>query len=353
MLSHLNRLMMAAALVAALASWTAFAKADEADDAALRTACFNLDIGAVKAALNSGADPNGISSDKNPATPINQTLMGLLTSKGPDVEARGLEILKTLTTRGAKVGPFDRDNVFFAISRGYNQVIQFMLGRGTSPTKKLEGYTPAELAIKYGQPATYQLLIKNGASKVGDQGIKQLTLLRAIDDIKPDQVIAAVKDGAIVNGQDPSGLTPLVAALSVPIYWPEQVQIVEWLIDRGADVNQESRQQRDRYVENETPLNEFVRANSYTMNSEKQDVRDLSLEVMRYLLKAGAKVSGKDAYGSTPLHEAARANNLAAAKILIDEGAKIRVKDMDGKSPLDYAENGAMIKFLKSQGATE
>ena len=81
--------------------------------------------------------------------------------------------------------------------------------------------------------------------------------------------------------------------------------------------------------------------------------RDLADITFGRLLKAGAKVSGMDDDGQTPLHVAAKYNNMEAAEILIREGAKIMPRDRTGKTPLDYAESAEMIRLLKSHGAVE
>ena len=82
-------------------------------------------------------------------------------------------------------------------------------------------------------------------------------------------------------------------------------------------------------------------------------VARMAEETLSLLLKAGAKVSGVDEYGKTPLHVAAQFDIFCAAEILIREGAKITPRDNQGKTPLDYAESAAMIKLLKENGATE
>ncbi len=71
------------------------------------------------------------------------------------------------------------------------------------------------------------------------------------------------------------------------------------------------------------------------------------------MLAKGAKVSGMDEVGKTPLHVAAEYDNVIAAEILIAEGARVMAKDKKGRSPLDYAESASMIKLLKKNGAIE
>jgi ankyrin repeat protein len=60
-----------------------------------------------------------------------------------------------------------------------------------------------------------------------------------------------------------------------------------------------------------------------------------------------------DEQGRTPLHVAAKFDNVRAAEILIRAGARLMAKDAKGKTPLDYAESASMIGLLKKHGATE
>jgi ankyrin repeat protein len=103
------------------------------------------------------------------------------------------------------------------------------------------------------------------------------------------------------------------------------------------------------------PLDIFVRANTHTMRGldNRPNAKPLAEETLARLLKAGAKVSGMDERGRTPLHVAAEVDNLRAAEILVKKGARVMARDTTGRTPLDYAESAAMIKLLKQNGATE
>ena len=60
-----------------------------------------------------------------------------------------------------------------------------------------------------------------------------------------------------------------------------------------------------------------------------------------------------DRDGRTPLHLAAKVNNIPAAEILILGGARVMARDISGRTPLDYAKSRRMIELLKQHEATE
>ena len=170
----------------------------------------------------------------------------------------------------------------------------------------------------------------------------------------------AIKGGAQVNNVI-DDQTALMVAVSEYIYTEAQLTAIRWLLDHGADPNVGSRF--------DLPLHRFVFSSSFTLNNlsklseeelnairpterqfDAQRVRALNQEILIRLLKAGAKMSTLNNYGWTPLHYAARFDNLMAAEILIIEGAKISQRTPIGKTPLDYAVSGTMIKLLTSNG---
>ena len=137
--------------------------------------------------------------------------------------------------------------------------------------------------------------------------------------------------------------------------------MVNYLIEKGVDIN------RSHKVDgvNQTALHAAVYGTHFTLNNdiskyEKEESRNrlenaqfYCRKVLEDLIRAGAHISARDEYERTPLHIAAKYNNLVAAEILIKAGAKLMDKDSKGKTPLDYAESAEMIKLLKDQGAKE
>jgi 26S proteasome non-ATPase regulatory subunit 10 len=77
--------------------------------------------------------------------------------------------------------------------------------------------------------------------------------------------------------------------------------------------------------------------------------------IMRQLLKAGAKVNAKDKTGSTPLHRASGAGKFETALVLLEEGhAKVDSHDKTGSTALSLAvacKEANIAILLASKGA--
>jgi ankyrin repeat protein len=74
------------------------------------------------------------------------------------------------------------------------------------------------------------------------------------------------------------------------------------------------------------------------------------LEIWAMLLAKGAEINAADAKGMTPLHYAARNEQipLDALAWLIGRGADARAKDSDGRTPLDYLPEGERAEIEKA-----
>ena len=75
-------------------------------------------------------------------------------------------------------------------------------------------------------------------------------------------------------------------------------------------------------------------------------------EMVKLLIKHGADVNAAaNADAETPLHDAVMNGHLNCAKLLLQAKADVNAPTNGGDVALDYADDKAMIKFLKSQGA--
>ena len=72
-------------------------------------------------------------------------------------------------------------------------------------------------------------------------------------------------------------------------------------------------------------------------------------DIAKVLIKAGASLNEKDAYGNTPLHLSANAGNYEALKILLEAGAKTDIKNNEEKTFFDYLDNEGLniLKEIK------
>lgn len=167
----------------------------------------------------------------------------------------------------------------------------------------------------------------------------------SLDDLK-----IRYKKGARVNFRNDAGETVLLNVLKGP-YSHQTFLKLEYLISIGAQVNFKGRSETSP---NTTPLDAAVWYSSSIFKSGTASNNAYYAEqILQYLIDEGAFVSGTDDRGRTPLHTAAKSDNLIAARLLIGAGAEIMPRDYDGKTPLDYAESGTMIKLLKEHGAVD
>jgi len=309
----------------------------------------HLDTKGVKAALKLRADPSAPSKTGRPITPLGCVTMAIAGTRRDDaVNRQAVEVAKILIAAGAKLGPADRGILFFPISSGNVEMARLLIDKGASVTGDLEGYTPTELAKKYGQEAVYQLLVSRGGIPVDSRSSVQLAFVEAARNGDIDAMEGAAAMGAKIDGLDANKQTALVAAVKTGTYERDRANAIWWLLDHGADPNQKG-------DSGDLPLHMFVLANKNTLgeSQKRAEVKALAEETLGRLIKAGAKVSGTDDFDRTPLHVAAKYDNVRAAEILIREGAKVMPRDRTGKTPLDYAESAPMIKLLKVSGATE
>jgi ankyrin repeat protein len=231
--------------------------------------------------------------------------------------------------------------LFFPISEGNLELVD-----NASVFKKLSGFTPAELALRYEREDIYRFLIARGTIPV-DRGTKaQLLLVQTTGTGNIDGMAKAIDEGAQINAVGSTNQTALVAALRIGVNRPSESEAGWWLLKKGTDPNKVS----ESYFKDLQGVPLYL---LLAMTIKRPESQTLMASTLALMLDKGAKVSGMDSKGRTPLHIAAKYDQLRAAEILISRGTKIQPTDEFGKMPLDYAESGPMIQLLKSHGAIE
>jgi ankyrin repeat protein len=148
-----------------------------------------------------------------------------------------------------------------------------------------------------------------------EAGAHDAAFFKLVQTGKPQDVQAAIGNGADVHDRSSSGWTPLrAAAMSNP-----HVEVTTTLLRAGADVNA-----RDRY--GETPLIYAAQNNP-------------NPEVVAALLEAGADINARDQAGWTALMYAAASNPNGGVMIttLLKAGADASVRDGMGRAAIDIA----------------
>jgi len=147
-------------------------------------------------------------------------------------------------------------------------------------------------------------------------------LLQAIENDDTQKVREILSAGVNVNFEDDGGEFPLQIAC-----WRGKKEIVELLIENGADVN---------YADE----SEFHTA--LMMAS-----RHGHAEIVRLLLKHGAHVNAKDDYENTSLTKAAESGHLEAVHLLLKHGANPNLRDEFDKTPSQLAEENGHLEVAE------
>jgi len=161
----------------------------------------------------------------------------------------------------------------------------------------------------------------------------ELNIFEAAATGQTDQVRKLLKkDRELVNAFAPDGFYPLGLAIFFG-----HLETATLLMTSGADVNMAAK--NDLKV---MPL--------HAAASAKQ------LDAARMLIKRGANVNSAHQAGYTALHAVAATGQLEFAELLLVSGADVNVKTDLGKSPLTFALDAGdseMATLLRKHGATE
>lgn len=191
--------------------------------------------------------------------------------------------------------------------------------------KDENGLTAVLTAAYYQEPDMAKLLAQRGAALNVFEActVGELSHVQALIERQPE----------LVNAYAPDGFQPLGLAAFFG-----QIEVVEFLLENGAQVNSASRNNM-RVM----PLHSAV-ANRQT-------------QIVTMLLDHGADVNTTQADDLTPLHEAAQNGMLDVARWLLDRGARVNPRlSSSGKTPLTLAiehQHEDVAELLRGHDARE
>lgn len=200
--------------------------------------------------------------------------------------------------------------------------------------------------------------LPQNASAVLDRGHRVLTnpltvseIVRTIGNNESIERITKLIDKATnlnvttVSTKYDGKVSPLMAAI-----YANKYDIVKYLINKGADVNYESKY-------GDTPL--LIAINNSNREKKKEEKGeennyDVSCDIVELLIEKGANVSSLNIDGINPIEHAIHGNNYDIMDLLFEKGVNINDKNGSGNTPLHlavYGINLAIVNFLIGKGA--
>ncbi|UGY05187.1 ankyrin repeat domain-containing protein [Bradyrhizobium quebecense] len=242
-----------------------------------------------------------------------------------------INLATALLDGGASVDARDRLGarpLSHAARSGHLDMVDLLLARGAPvDARNLAGSTALYLAAERGHVAIVQRLIDRGAD-VNLTGRSGASAVAAAAYAGRDMVVRMLlAHGADGRKADDTGKPPVVYAAA-----GGQLGIVKQLLALEIDINA-------RYANDLTLL-------IWAAGPDETVPEAQALEVVSYLLDAGARVDERDARGRTALMIAAEGNHPAIAKALLAHGADAALTDKAGKHAADLTILSALREEL-------
>ena len=201
-----------------------------------------------------------------------------------------------------------------------------------------EGSTPFMYAVLYSDTSTVKRLLKMGADPNKHNDVNATALMWASGDLQKIRLL--VSHGADVNARSDDHRTPLMLAAR----HPGAVQIVKFLLDKGANPNPNSKP-----VGESSPLLEALTAGddaiaklliSRGADSAATAEQGLTMAITTgcegALQTLATQITNRDAF-TIALQNTVVFGDLKAVRLMLDHGADVNAVDPFGKTPLMYA----------------
>lgn len=271
-----------------------------------------------------------------------------------------LESARLLMERGANVNAEASDGstpLLVATVRGHVAIAEVLLDRSANPNAAVAGYTPLHWAAGTWETSTsfdYRFTDGEWAALVGipdrqDRFRLMKALLSKGADVNARTTKTPPRYGFTLFGQQQPtlvGVTPFFLAAIVA-----DVEVMKFLVAAGADPTIAD-------GDGTTPL--MVAAGRARVDNETHVPESAALEATRLALDLKNDVNAANKAGETALHAAALAGLDSVVALLVDRGASVNAKTKAGRTPLATAEGTVVAmqlvvrtntaKLLKSLG---
>lgn len=224
-------------------------------------------------------------------------------------------IVRLLCAAGADPDLIDKDHqtpIHIATARSYHKIVDILSEKfkASIMSRTKDGSTLMHLASNAYNSQAAMAFIRKGIpihmpNKAGAKCIHMAAIRGHVEVVK-----AIVAKGENVDCRTKDGLTPLHLAVKF-----SQHEVVETLLGLGANLQLKTGKL------GETPLH------IATMVKDGEACVDL-------LIKSGADVDATEQKQETPMHFAARFNNLKAVQLLLEDGAKVDSQNIEGENVL-------------------
>ncbi|XP_026474601.1 ankyrin repeat domain-containing protein 17-like isoform X4 [Ctenocephalides felis] len=253
--------------------------------------------------------------------------------------------VRRLLTEGRSVHETTEDGeslLSLACSAGYYELAQVLIAMNANVEDRgIKGdCTPIMEAASAGHAQMVTLLIENGADVNAQSSSGNTPLMYGCAGGHDEVVKILLANGANVEDHNENGHTPLMEAASAG-----HVGVAKILLENGAGIN--------------THSNEF-KESALTLACYKGH-----LDMVRFLLLAGADQEHKTDEMHTALMEASMDGHVEVARLLLDSGAQVNMPTDSFESPLTLAacgghvdlamlliERGANIEEVNDEGYT-
>jgi ankyrin repeat protein len=196
-----------------------------------------------------------------------------------------------------------------------------------------------------------ELLIDHGANINATNAKGESALSIAVGSKNGSVIDILLKNNAEVNVVSDDGQTPLFRAA-----YKEQVTYAREILRRGANPNLNPSNPEDGTVllwavsTGDLELVRMLLSHEANINSPGVLHSAINhIHIMDYLIKEGADINKKGAWGSTALHMAAYKCEKDVVEFLVNNGADVEVTDdKDGQTPYEWAlEGGCHCEIIK------